>query len=60
VATRATVLDLLTALQHQYESGYLFVSHDLEVVRYLAPRAVVGVRTPGAGGYDTRPTETPR
>ncbi len=41
MATQATILDLLEDLQHQYEVGYLFISHDLNVVRYLANRLAV-------------------
>ncbi|RJT07853.1 ABC transporter ATP-binding protein [Halococcus sp. IIIV-5B] len=41
VATQATILDLLAALQRQSGVGYLFISHDLDVVRYLADRLAV-------------------
>lgn len=41
VATQATILDLLADLQRRHEVGYLFISHDLDVVRYLADRLAV-------------------
>ena len=41
VATQATVLNLLADLQRRFGIGYLFVSHDLAVVRYLADRVAV-------------------
>ncbi|RDZ35700.1 ABC transporter ATP-binding protein [Haloferax sp. Atlit-47N] len=41
VATQATILDLLAELQRRHEIGYLFISHDLGVVRYLADRLAV-------------------
>lgn len=41
VATQATVLDLLADVQRRFDVGYLFVSHDLAVVRYLADRVAV-------------------
>lgn len=41
VATQATVLNLLADVQRRFGIGYLFVSHDLAVVRYLADRVAV-------------------
>jgi peptide/nickel transport system ATP-binding protein len=41
VATQSTVLNLLADVQRRFGVGYLFVSHDLAVVRYLADRVAV-------------------
>jgi peptide/nickel transport system ATP-binding protein len=41
VSVQATVLNLLKELQEQNGYSYLFVSHDLGVVRYLAHRVLV-------------------
>ncbi|WP_216206080.1 dipeptide ABC transporter ATP-binding protein [Amycolatopsis aidingensis] len=41
VVTRAQILDLLRRLRRQLGLTYLFVSHDLAVVRHLAPRIAV-------------------
>ncbi|SEO51097.1 peptide/nickel transport system ATP-binding protein [Halorientalis persicus] len=41
VATQATILDLLADLQQRFGIGYLFISHDLAVVQYLADRIAV-------------------
>jgi peptide/nickel transport system ATP-binding protein len=41
VSVRATVLNLLRELQDEYGYSYLFVSHDLSVVRYLSHRVLV-------------------
>lgn len=41
VSTQSQVLDLLQRLQDQFEVSYLFISHDLDVVRRLAHRIVV-------------------
>jgi microcin C transport system ATP-binding protein len=38
---QAQIVDLLRALQVQHRLGYLFISHDLRVVRALAHRVVV-------------------
>src|SRR5436305_3152492 len=41
VSVRAQVLNLLQRLQHQFNLTYLFVSHDLGVVRHVADRIAV-------------------
>ncbi|MGI8715617.1 MAG: ABC transporter ATP-binding protein, partial [Solirubrobacteraceae bacterium] len=41
VSVQAAILNLLTDLQHRNQVAYLFISHDLGVVRYLADRIVV-------------------
>ncbi len=41
VATQATILNLLADVQHRFDVGYVFISHDLDVVRYLADRVAV-------------------
>jgi ABC-type glutathione transport system ATPase component len=41
VSVQASILNLLTDLQHRKQVAYLFISHDLGVVRYLADRIVV-------------------
>ncbi|MGH2872883.1 MAG: ABC transporter ATP-binding protein, partial [Solirubrobacteraceae bacterium] len=41
VSVQAAILNLLTDLQHREQVAYLFISHDLGVVRYLADRIVV-------------------
>ncbi|ELZ84571.1 oligopeptide/dipeptide ABC transporter, ATP-binding protein [Haloferax elongans ATCC BAA-1513] len=41
VATQATILNLLADVQNQFGVGYVFISHDLDVVRYLADRVAV-------------------
>jgi peptide/nickel transport system ATP-binding protein len=41
VSVRATVLNLLRELQEAHGYSYLFVSHDLSVVRYLSHRVLV-------------------
>jgi peptide/nickel transport system ATP-binding protein len=41
VSVQAAILNLLTDLQHREGVAYLFISHDLGVVRYLADRIVV-------------------
>ncbi|TIW63258.1 MAG: ABC transporter ATP-binding protein [Mesorhizobium sp.] len=38
VSVQATVLNLLNDLQHDRDTTYLFISHDLRVVRYMADR----------------------
>ena len=41
VSVQAAILNLLTDLQRRQNVAYLFISHDLGVVRYLADRIVV-------------------
>jgi peptide/nickel transport system ATP-binding protein len=41
VSVQAAILNLLTDLQYREDVAYLFISHDLGVVRYLADRIVV-------------------
>ena len=41
VSVQATVLNLLQELQARWGTAYLFISHDLQVVQYLADRIVV-------------------
>jgi peptide/nickel transport system ATP-binding protein len=41
VSVQAAILNLLTDLQRRKEVAYLFISHDLGVVRYLADRIAV-------------------
>ena len=41
VSVQAIVLNLLADLRAQFNMAYLFVSHDLEVVRLLCDRVVV-------------------
>ena len=41
VSVQAAILNLLTDLQRREDVAYLFISHDLGVVRYLADRIVV-------------------
>jgi peptide/nickel transport system ATP-binding protein len=44
LSTQATVLDLLIELQDSLGVAYLFVSHDLSVVRYVSHRVAVMYR----------------
>ncbi|MEU4230995.1 ATP-binding cassette domain-containing protein [Nonomuraea sp. NPDC026600] len=44
LSTQATVLDLLIELQESLGVAYLFVSHDLGVVRYISHRVAVMYR----------------
>jgi oligopeptide/dipeptide ABC transporter ATP-binding protein len=41
ISIQASILDLLVELQQQDASSYIFISHDLAVVRYLADQVAV-------------------
>ena len=41
VRVQAVVLELLTELRREFEMTYLFVSHDLAVVRHICDRLLV-------------------
>ena len=67
MSVQAAILNLLTDLQRREEVSYLFISHDLGVVRYLSDRIAVlylgrmmEIGPGRAGVQRARTTPTPR
>lgn len=63
MSTQANILDLLIDIQTQTGVAYLFISHDLSVVRYISHRVAVMLRgevvESGAGDVVTSQPEHP-
>lgn len=41
VSVQAQILELLTMLREEYDSSYLFISHDLSVIKHISDRIAV-------------------
>ncbi|MEZ3501420.1 dipeptide ABC transporter ATP-binding protein [Pantoea sp. KPR_PJ] len=44
VSVQATIIELLLALRHRYDTAYLFITHDLNLIRQIAHRVAVMYR----------------
>jgi len=44
VSVQATIIELLLALRHRYGTAYLFITHDLNLIRQIAHRVAVMYR----------------